>query len=178
LLLVGWTSRLTLGLAGALSIPAPDGPVVGSAVLLALEVEARNGAEDVLPVVRVATNLDLRLDGFEGVESLIEQVAHDACLWLIASGADITNGQVVIHAHMAFDETCDLPVVGGAVVALEDEDIAAARGTPITFAAALVIGMREGGADRIAQRRGVVRLGRANPIRKTSFFHAASCRTA
>jgi hypothetical protein len=178
LLLVGWTLRLTLGLASALSIPAPDRPVMRSAVLLAFEVEARNRAEDFLPIVGVATNLDLRLDGFERIESLIEQVAHDASLWLIASRTDITNGQVVVHAHMAFDKTRHLPVVCGAVVALEDEDVAAAGGTPITFAAALVIGMREGGADGIAQCRGVVRLGGPNAIRQTSFFHGASCRTA
>jgi hypothetical protein len=151
---------------------------VGSAVLLAFEVEARNRAEDLLPVAGVATDLDLRLDGFERVECLIQQVAHDAGLRLIASRAHVTNRQVVVHAHVAFDETCHLPVVSSPIVALEDEDVAAAGGTPITFATAFVIGMGERCGDGIAQRRGVGCLGRANAIRQTSFFHGASCRTA
>jgi hypothetical protein len=149
-----------------------------STVLLAFEVEARNRAEDLLPGAGVATDLDLRLDGFERVECLIQQIAHDAGLWLIAGRAHVSNRQVVVHAHVAFDETCHLPIVRGTVIAFENEDVASAGGTPITFAAAFVIGMGERGGDGIAQCRGVVCLGRANAIRQTSFFHGASCRTA
>jgi hypothetical protein len=151
---------------------------VRAAVLLAFEVEARNRAEDLLPVAGVATDLDLRLDGFEGIECLIQQVAHDASLWLVTSRTHVTNRQIVVHAHVAFDETCHLPIVGSPVVALEDEDVAAAGSTPVTFASAFVIGMGERCGDGIAQRRGVGCLGRANAIRQTSFFHGASCRTA
>src|SRR5438270_887722 len=82
--------RLALCLAGVLCVPAADRVIVRSAVLLALEIEARNRAEDLLPVAGVATDLDLRLDGSEGVECLIQQIAHDTGLRLITSRAHVT----------------------------------------------------------------------------------------
>jgi hypothetical protein len=76
---------------GPLAIPAPDRPVVGAAVLLAFEVETRDRLEDLEPGAGVAANLDLRLDRPKRVERLVEQVAHDAGLWLIPRSTDVTN---------------------------------------------------------------------------------------
>jgi hypothetical protein len=76
---------------GPLTIPAPDRPVVGAAVLLALEVETRDRLEDLEPGAGVAADLDLRLDWPKRVERLVQQVAHDARLWLIPGRTDVTN---------------------------------------------------------------------------------------
>lgn len=151
---------------------------MGSAVLLAFQVPARNVAEDVQPDGRVAPNLDLRLGGSKRVEGLIEEIANDACRGLIASGADVVDGQVVIHAQVALDEACNLPVVRGAVEALEDEDVASTGGATVAFAAALMVWVRQCGANRVTEGRGVARLGRTDAVGQTSFFHAASCATA
>jgi hypothetical protein len=64
---------------------------VGATVLLTFEVETRDRLEDLEPGARVAADLDLRLDWSKRVERLVEQVAHDAGLWLIPSGAHVTN---------------------------------------------------------------------------------------
>jgi len=141
--LLRWALGL-LGLFGALAIPAPDRPVVGTTVLLAFEVEARDSLENLEPGVCVATDLDLRLERSERVEGLIEQVAHDARLWLIPSRTDVTNRQIIVHTHVTLDETRDVPVLGSTIVAFEDEDVAARRGAAIAFAAALVVGVGEG----------------------------------
>ena len=147
---------------GLLAIPAPDGPVVRATILLALEVEARDAAEDIEPGGGVASNLDLRLDGPERVECLVEQVAHDAGLRLVAGGADVANRQVVVDAHVALDETGHLPVMRGAIEALEDEDVTAAGGAAIALAAALVIGMRQ---RRSRSRRGARSASLASAVR-------------
>jgi len=139
--------RWALGLLsffGALTIPAPDRPIVGTTVLLAFEVEARDSLKNFEPGVCVATDLDLRLERSERVERLIEQVAHDARLWLIPSRTDVTNRQIIVHTHVTLDETRDVPVLGSTIVAFEDEDVAARRGAAVAFAAALVVGMGEG----------------------------------
>jgi len=151
---------------------------VRSAIFLAFEVETGNRAKDFQPGGRVAANLDLRLDGSERVESLIEQIAHDAGLRLVAGGADVADGEVVVDAHVALDEARHLPLVGGAVVTLENEDVAATCGATVRGATTLVIGVRERGADARAERGGIACLGRADAISQTSLFHAASPRTA
>ena len=132
-----------LGFTGALAVPAPDRPVVRTAVFLAFEVEAWDGLENLEPGVSVAADFDLRLERSKRIERLIEQVAHDTGLWLIPSCADITDGQIIVHAHVALDETRDLPIVASAVVTLQDEDVAARRGAAVAFAAALVVGVGE-----------------------------------
>jgi hypothetical protein len=79
---------------------------------------------------------------------------------------------------VALDKTRDVPVLGSAIVAFEDEDVAAGGGTVVAFAAALVVGMRQGGADGIAQGFRVFGLGGADAVGQPSFFHCASRRTA
>jgi hypothetical protein len=169
---------LALGFFGVLAIPAPDGPVVRAAVLLALEVEARDGLKDLQPVAGITTNLDLRARWAKRVEGLVEQIAHHARLWLIASRTNVADRQVVVHAHMALDEASQLPVLGRSIVVFEDEDVAACRGPTIALAAALVVRVGQRTADRFAQRHGVVHLGGADAICQTTFFHGACCRTA
>jgi hypothetical protein len=148
---------------------------VRPAILLAFEMKARNPAEDVQPRGRVAANLDLRLGWTKRIEGLVQQVAHHARLGNVASRADIVDRQVVVDAQMALDEASHLPLVAGAVEAFEDEDVAAAGGTPIAFAVALVIRMSEGRPNGVAQCRGVTCLGSPDTVRQTSFFHAAPC---
>jgi hypothetical protein len=169
---------LTLGLLRVLSIPAPDGPVVGSAVFLALEVEAGDRLKDFQPVAGITTDLDLRAGRSKRVEGLVEQVAHHASLRLVASGTDVADGQVVVDTHVAFDETRQLPVMCRSVIALQDKNVATRRGTPIALAAALVVGMSQRTPDRLPQRSGVVDLGSSDAISQTTFFHGASCGTA
>jgi hypothetical protein len=137
-------------------------------------VEAGNRAEDVQPRVCVAANLDLRFDRSKGVEGLVEQIPHDARLWLITRGANIANRQVIVHSHVAFDKASDLPIMSRAIVALENEDVAATGGPPITLAVPLLIRVGEGRADRIAQRRRIAGLGGTNAVRQTGFFHCGS----
>jgi hypothetical protein len=149
-----------------------------AAIFLAFEVEAWDIAKDVQPDCRITTNLDLRLNRTKRVERLIEQVAHDAGRWLIAGRADIAYRKVVVDAHVALDKTGHLPVLGSAVIAFEDEDIAAAGCATVTLAPALVVWMGEGRANGIPKRRSVAGLGGADAIGQTSFFHSASCRTA
>jgi hypothetical protein len=144
---------------------------VRTAVLFAFSIEAGDCLEDLQPVGGVATNFDLRARGSKGSEGLVEQVAHNARLWLVADRADVADGQVVVDTHVALEETSHLPVVSRTVVVLEDEDVAAARGALITLATALVIGMRQRTADRITQRLGIAGLGRAHAVGQTSFFH-------
>jgi hypothetical protein len=151
---------------------------VWATVLLAFEIETGDSLEDLEPGVGVAADFDLRFDRSERVERLIEQVAHDAGLWLISSRADVTDGQVIVHAHMTLDKTRDVPMLGSPIVALQDEDVAARRGTAVAFATTLVVGMRQGRTDGIAQRRGISGLGGADAVCQTSFFHSASPRTA
>jgi hypothetical protein len=141
---------LAFVLTRALAIPAPDGPVVGAAILLTFDVEARNRAEDFKPYVGVAADLDLCFHRPKRVECLIQQIAHDASLWVITSRADITDREVVVHPHVALDETGDLPVAGRAIEAFEDEDVAAASGTLVTLATTLVVRVGKGRPDRIA----------------------------
>jgi hypothetical protein len=138
-------------------------------------MKAWNAAKDILPGGRVAADLDLRLHGSERIEGLVQQIAHHACLRHVASRADVVDRQVVVHAQVALDEASHLPVVVGAVEAFQDEDVAAAGGTPIAFAVALVVGMSEGGPNGVAQCRGVTCLGSPDTVRQTSFFHAAPC---
>jgi len=64
---------------------------VGTTVLLTFEVEARDSLENFQPGLRVAANFDLRLERSKRVERLVEQVAHDAGLWLISSRTDVTD---------------------------------------------------------------------------------------
>ena len=108
----------TLGVGGVLAIPEPDGPVMRTAILLTVEVKARDAAEDIEPCAGIAADLDLGGDGLVGVEGLVEQVTDDRGLGLVARGADVANRQVVVDAHMALDETGDLPFMRGAIVAL------------------------------------------------------------
>jgi hypothetical protein len=122
---------------------------VRSTVFLALEMETWDAPKYLQPDCRVTTDLDLRFDGSIRVEGLIEQIAYDACLGLVAGRADVVDGQVVVDTHVALDETGHLPVVAGAVEALEDQDVAAAGGAAIALASALVVWMREGGADGV-----------------------------
>jgi hypothetical protein len=122
---------------------------VRSAILLALEVEARNVAKDFEPRGRVTPNLDLRLDGSKRVERLLEQIAHDACLGFVAGRANIVDRQVIVNPQVALDKAGDLPIVVGAVEALEDENVAAAGSAAVTLAATLMVRMREGAADSI-----------------------------
>jgi hypothetical protein len=163
---------------GALAIPAPDRPVVRPAIFFAFEVEAGNVAEDVHPDAGVTSNLDLRFDGPKRIDRLVEQIAHDAVLWLVAGGADVADRQVVVHAHVALDKTSDLPVVGGAIVALQNEEVAAAGGALIAFPSPLMVGVSQSGADRVAEPRCIAGLGSADAVGQTSFFHGASLRTA
>jgi hypothetical protein len=60
-------------------------------VLLAFEVEARNRLEDLEPGSGITADLDLRFDRSKRDERLVEQVAHDAGLWLIPSRANVTD---------------------------------------------------------------------------------------
>jgi len=113
-----------LGFAGVLAVPAPDGPVVRPAVLLALEVEAGDAAEDVKPGARIAADLDLRAHGSKRIEGLIEKVTHHAGLRLFAGGPNVTNRQVIVNTHVAFDEAGHVPLVRLPIVAFEDQDIA------------------------------------------------------
>jgi hypothetical protein len=142
-LLRGWPLSL-LGFFGALTIPPPDRPVVWAAVFLAFEIKAGDSLEDFQPGARVAANLDLRCDWPKRIEGLIEQVAHDASLWLIAGCPNVTDRQIVVHAHVALDETRDIPVLGRAIVALQDEDVTACRGARVAFATSLMVGVGEG----------------------------------
>ena len=148
------------------------------AVLLAFEVEAGDVPKDVQPGGRVATDLDLRLNRSKRVEGLVEQIAHHAGLRRITSGANVADREIVVHPHVALDETGHLPVVRSAVIALEHEDVATAGRAAIALPPALMIGMGQGGADRATQRRGVRVLCRSDAVRQPSFFHAPSCRTA
>jgi hypothetical protein len=145
-----------------------------AAILLALHVETGNGAEDVQPRVGIAAYLDLRFDRPEGVESLVEQVPHNARLRLITGGANIADRQVIVHSHVAFDEAGDLPIVSRAIVALENEDVTTTGGPPITLAVPLLIRVGEGRADRITQRRRIAGLGGTDAVRQTGFFHCGS----
>jgi hypothetical protein len=171
-----------LGLAfivtSALSIPAPDRPIVGAAVLLTFQMEPRDGPEDLQPGRGIAADFDLWLDRTKRVERLIEQVAHDPCLWLISGGANIADWQIIVNSQVALDEAGDLPVLAGAIVALEDEDVAAACGAGIALAPTLVIGVRQSRADRVMQRLRVAGFGGSDAVRQTSFFHCASLWTA
>jgi hypothetical protein len=124
LLLRWWLLCCLLCFAGVLAVPAPDGPVVGPAVLLALQVEAGDAAEDVQPVIRVAADLDLRASGSKRIEGLVEQVPHNAGLGLVAGCPNVTDRQVIVNTHVAFDEAGHIPFVCLPIVALEDQDIA------------------------------------------------------
>jgi hypothetical protein len=146
---LGWLFRL----ARSLPIPAPDRPVVRATIFLAFQIEARNVAKDLQPGRRIPSDLDLRFDRSERVDRLVEEVAHHAVLRLGAGGADIANGQVVVHAHVALDEASHLPVVRRAIVVFEDQDVAATGGASIAFAPTLVVRVSQGRTDRFAQRR-------------------------
>jgi len=124
-----WLLRGLLGLAGVLGVPAPDGPVVGPTVLLALEIEAGDAAEDVEPRTGVAADLDLRARGSKRVEGLVEQVPHHAGLRLVAGCPNVTDRQVIVNTHVAFDEAGHIPFVRLPIVALEDQDVAPSRST-------------------------------------------------
>jgi hypothetical protein len=159
----------------ALAIPAPDGPVMRPTILFAFEVEAWNAAKNVQPLGGVAADFDLRLHRPKRVERLVQQVPHDASLGRFASGADVVDRQVIVNTHVAFDETGNVPLLSGTIETFQQQDVAAARGTAIAFAMALLIRMCQGGADGSAQRRGVARLGSPDTVRQTSLFHAAAC---
>ena len=147
-------------------------------ILLALEVEARDGTENLEPGRSVAPNFDLRFDWPKRVDCLIEQIPHDARLRLIPRGPDIANRQVIVNAHVTLDEAGHMPRLRRSVEAFEDEDVAAAGGAPIALATALMIGVSQRRTDPRAQRFNVACLGRADAICQTSFFHAGSRRTA
>jgi hypothetical protein len=147
-------------------------------VLLAFKIKAWRGAEDVQPGTSVAPDFDLGFDRLERIEGLVEQIAYDGGLRLVAGGADIADRQVVVDAHVALDEARDLPIVRRPVVALEDEDVTAAGGATVALAPSLAIGMGERAANGVAQRLCVARLRGAHSVREPSFFHVASCRTA
>jgi hypothetical protein len=170
--------RLALGIASVLAIPAPDRPVMRATVLFALQIKARDVAENVQPVAGVASNFDLCRNGTERVDRLIQQIADNPVLGLVARGADIANRQVVVDPHMAFDESSDLPVVCGAIVPLENEDVAAAGCAAIAFPSALMVWVGQGRADGVAQDGRIASLSGSDAIGQTSFFHGASLRTA
>jgi hypothetical protein len=149
-----------------------------AAILLAFQIKARDVPKNVEPRGRVAADLDLRFDRSIRVEGLLEQIAHHARLRHVARGADVVDGEVVVDAHVALDEAGHLPIVGGAVEMFEDQDVPATCSSAVALAAALVVWMRQRGADGLTQSGGVARLGRADAICQTSFFHAAPCRTA
>jgi hypothetical protein len=151
---------------------------VRASILFALQIKARDAPENLQPRVRVAADFGLRLRRTERIEGLIEKVPHHARLGHIASGAHIAHRQVIVDAQVALDEAGHLPIVGSTVVVLEDENVTAAGGAGVALAVALVVGVRQRGADRCAQRRCVRRLGSSDAIRQTSFFHGAPCRTA
>jgi hypothetical protein len=161
--------------ARALSIPSPDGPVVGPTIFLTLEIEPGNSAKNLQPGRRVAADLDLGFNRSKRVEGLIEQIAYDANLRRVASRAHVVNRQVVVHAHMTFDEPGHLPVVTGAIESLEDQDVTSIRRATIARAAARLVWMRQGNADGVTHCRGVTRLGSPDTVRQTSLFHAAPC---
>jgi hypothetical protein len=121
-----------------------------SAVLLAFQMETWDIAEDVQPGGRVATDLDLRLDGPKRVECLVEQVAHHADLWLVAAGADVVDRQIVIDTQVALDEASHVPVMRRAIETLEDEDVTAAGRAAVALAVPLLIGVSQRRADAIA----------------------------
>jgi hypothetical protein len=148
------------------------------AVLLTLDVEAGDAAKDVQPRGGVAADLDLRFDGSKRVECLVQQVAHHAGLGCVAGRPDVADREVVVDAHVALDEAGHLPVVGGAVVVFQNQDVAAAGRAGVALAPTLMVGVRQGGADGVTQGLGVAGLGGADAIRQTPFFHHASRRTA
>jgi hypothetical protein len=153
------------GFAGVVAVPAPDGPVVGSAILLALQEETRNPAEDVEPAARIAADLDLSSRRAERTKRLVEQVAHHANLRLVAVGANVADREVVVDAHVALDETGHVPGMLLAIVALKDQQVTPPSRAAVALASALLIGMGERGADLGAQRGVVARLGRADSVR-------------
>ena len=79
---------------------------------------------------------------------------------------------------MAFDKTCHIPVLGSAIVALEDEDVATGGRAAVAFAASLVVRVSQGRTDGFAQARSIAGLGSADTVGQPSFFHSASRRTA
>jgi hypothetical protein len=151
---------------------------VRAPVFLTLTVETRDAVEDVQPCASVAANLDLRPGRAKRVEGLVEQVADDPVLRLVAGGADVANREVVVHTHMAFDEASDVPAMRLAVEALEDQDVAPAGGTAVALAVAAGIRVGEGGANSLTQRCVIRRFGGPHSIGKASLFHGGSCRTA
>jgi hypothetical protein len=151
---------------------------VRATVFLTFEMKARDVAEDLEPRRGVAPNLDLRLAWAKGKEGLVEQVAHDSRLGLVACGAHIVDRQVIVNPQVALDKAGHLPLLTGPIEAFEDEDVAARGGAAVALAASLPIRVGECGADGVTQSRGVVRLGRTDTVRQTCFFHGAPCRTA
>jgi hypothetical protein len=138
---------------------------VRAAVLLTFEEEARDTTEDVQPGAGVAANLDLRSGRAERVKRLLEQVAHDGALRLVAVRAHVANGQVFVDAHVALDETCHVPGMPLAIVAFEDQQVTPAGGATIALAFAFLVGMGQRGADLGAQRNVIAWIGRPNAIR-------------
>jgi hypothetical protein len=122
---------------------------VWAAVLFAFEVEPGDTAKDVQPGGGIPTDFDLGLDRAERIEGLVQQVADHAGLRLVAGRSDIVDGEVVVDAQVALDEPRHLPVMIRAVEALEDEDVAAAGRAAVALATALLIGMRQRGANSV-----------------------------
>jgi hypothetical protein len=148
---------------------------VRPAILLAFQIKARNAAKNLQPWSRVTADLDLRLNRSIRVEGLIQQVAHHTGLRRVAGGADVMDGQVVVHAHVALDESGHLPCLGGSVETLQEQDVTAAGGAAVTLSMALIVRVRQGGADGVTQCRGVARLGSPDTVRQTFLSHAALC---
>jgi hypothetical protein len=141
-------------------------------------METWDVAENIQPGRRVAADLDLRLDWPKRVECLVEQVAHNASLRLVASRADVVDRQIVINTQVTLDKPGHLPVVRRPVKAFQHENVTPVGRTTVAFTAPLLIGVCQRGADSIAQGRGVACLGSTDAVCQTSFFHAALCRTA
>jgi hypothetical protein len=136
-----------------------------AAILLAFEEPAGNAAEDLQPGAGVAADLDLRRRRAEGVKRLVQQVADHSSLGRVTMRAHVADGKVVVDAHVALDETCHVPGMPLAIVALEHQQVTPAGGAAVAFAPALVVRMGQRGADLGAQRGSIARLGRANAVR-------------
>lgn len=149
-----------------------------SSVFFTLDIKARNTSKDLEPCGRVATNLDLRLSRAKGIERLVEQVADDSGLWLVARGANVVDREIVVDPHMALDETGHLPLLAGAIEALQDENVTAAGRPTVAFTVARLVRVSQRCADRLAERSGVRGLGGADTVSQTSFFHGTPSRTA
>jgi len=149
-----------------------------TAVLLALEVEAGDRTENFEPGLSVAANLDLRRDRLERAKRFIEQVADGPRLGFFTRGAEIPDTEGVVHPQVEFQETGHAPCALLAIVSLQEEDVAAAGGAPVTLALAVLVGMRQRRPDARPEGGIVVGCRRTEAIRELGLFHHGLCRKA